>query len=149
MNGQTCWRKKLSASSGKQVCGQEHVYFNEEKILVKCSADAVNGQFTVRVYTTLNSGASDESFGVDNVVLKKLETKPPGGFNTITANFNNDEDFQGWNCGTITNCGSFGKICGGHNTKAQSDDIKKTFKDLPAGKYEVSLDFIKIDSWCV
>merc|ERR1712048_1258738 len=53
----------------------------------------VKGQFTVRVYTQLNSAANDESFGIDNVVLKKL---PP--FKTITANFQNDKDFQGFNC---------------------------------------------------
>ena len=30
--------------------------------------------------------------------------------------------------------------------KGKGSDIKKTFQ-LPAGKYSVKLDFIKIDSW--
>ena len=139
VNGKTCWEKKLAAGSGKQLCGQKHNGWNEEKIKVKCSAPAVKGQFTVRVTTQLNSAANDESFGIDNVVLKKIWQ--------VTADFQNDKDFQGWNCAKITTCGSLGKICGGYNTKAKSHDIKKTYKDLPSGMYEISLDFIKIDSW--
>merc|ERR1712048_1488649 len=141
-----CWEKKLAAGSGKQLCGQKHNGWNEEKIKIKCAAPAVNGQFTVRVSTKLNSAANDESFGIDNVVLKQLSSGS-GGFKTITANFQNDKDFQGFNCVKITNCGSLGKICGGYNTKAKSHDIKKTYKDLPDGTYTISLDFIKIDSW--
>merc|ERR1712159_145709 len=95
----------MVASSGKQTCGQKHGNWHEERIPVSCTGEAKNGQFTVRVYTTLNSGASDESFGIDNAVLSKVT------FKTITAN------------------------------------IKKTFKNLPAGKYKISLQFIKIDSW--
>ena len=142
VNGKTCFTKKL-AGSGKQVCGSKNGGWNEDRIKVKCQAPAVNGQFTVRVTTQLNSAANDESFGIDNVVLKKVE------FKTVTANFNNDKDFQGWNCVKITNCGSLRKICGGYNTKVKSYDIKKTYKNLPAGKYKISLDFIKIDSWFV
>ena len=115
----------------------------EEKIKASCTAPAVNGQFTVRVTTQLNSAANDESFGIDNVVLKKVE------FKTLTAKISNDKNFQGFNCVKITNCGSLDKICGGYNTKAKSHDIKKTYKNLPAGTYQIPLDFIKIDSWCV
>merc|ERR1712159_240161 len=88
VNGKTCWQKKLAAGSGKQLCGRTNGGWNEEKMNVKCSADAVNGQFTVRVYTALNSAANDESFGIDNVVLKQLSSYG-GGFKTITANFQN------------------------------------------------------------
>merc|ERR1712025_262489 len=137
--------KKLAAGSGKQLCGQKHGGWHEQAIKVTCSAPAVNGQFTVRVYTQLNSAANDESFGIDNVVLKQLSSG--ASFKTITANFQKTNDFQGWNCVKITSCGSLGNICGGFNTKAKSHDIKKTFKNLPAGTYTVSLDFIKIDSW--
>ena len=63
-------------------------------------------------------------------------------------NFDNTDDFEGWNCGKITSCGEFGQICGGYNTKGKGHDIKKTF-DVSAGKYYVTLDFIKIDSWFV
>ena len=152
VNGKTCYNKKLAAGSGKQLCGSKNNGWNEEKIKVKCSAPAVNGQFMLRVTTQLNSDANDETFGIENVVLK-VTTKPPvtkpPGFKTITANFQDVKDFEGFNCVKITNCGSLGKICGGYNTKAKSHDIKRTYKGLPAGTYEVSLDFIKIDSWLV
>ena len=191
VNGKTCWRRYFVGSTGNQTCGQKNG--NEERVPVKCTADAKNGQFAVRVYTTLNSGASDESFGIDNAVLKKY-TPPPckaaqymkdkkcvacpkgstcdgnkatvckapkivkhntcmccGPFQTITENFQNAKDQHGWSCGKITKCGAFGNICGGFNVKGQSHDIKKTFNDLPYGgqTFEISLDFIKIDSWFV
>merc|ERR1712224_492975 len=68
-------------------------------------------------------------------------------FKTITANFANVKDQQGWNCGKIQKCGSIGNVCGGYGTKGAKHDIKKTFTKLPAGTYQISLDFIKIDSW--
>ena len=144
VNGKTCWTKKL-AGGGKQLCGSKSNGWNEEKIAVKCTGETnAKGELTLRVYTQLDSAANDESFGIDNVVVKKILP-----FTSETANFNNAKDFQGWNCVKITNCGSLGNICGGYNTKAKSHDIKKTFTNLDAGTYEVSLDFIKIDSWFV
>ena len=64
------------------------------------------------------------------------------------STFDYEQDFDGWNCGKITTCGNFGKICGGYGIKGKGSDIKKTF-NLPAGKYSVQLDFLKIDSWFV
>ena len=133
----------MAAGSGKQLCGRTNNGWDEEKIKVKCSADAVNGQFTVRVYTQLNSVAN----GIDNVVLKQLSSYG-GGFKTITANFQDAKDFEGFNRVKIADCGSLAKIRGGYNTKAKGHDIKKTF-EVPKGTYWVTLDFIKIDSWLV
>ena len=150
VNGNTCWSRTLRASQGKQICGKGHNNWNEDKIKVQCTAPAVNGKFTVRVYTTLNSGAQDESFGIDNVVLKRVGDDSGSGSGSsdgMTANFDNG-DQQGWSCDSITSCGEFGNICGGFNTKAKSHDIKKTFS-VPAGQYSLTLDFIKIDSWFV
>ena len=67
---------------------------------------------------------------------------------SFTSKFDNKDDFEGWNCGKITTCGKLGNICGGYETKGTKDDITKTFA-VPAGKYLVALDFIKIDSWFV
>ena len=67
---------------------------------------------------------------------------------TVTAEFEDKNDFEGWNCGAITTCGKFGNVCGGYSTKASGHDIKKTF-EVPEGTYWVTLDFIKIDSWLV
>ena len=61
--------------------------------------------------------------------------------------FNNPDDFEGWNCGKITTCGDH-QICGGYNVTSKGADMTKTFM-LPAGRYSVELDFIKIDSWFV
>ena len=92
----------------------------------------------------MNSDAKDESFDIDNVVLKKL---PP--FKTLTANFQDTKDFEGFNYVKVTNCGSLDHICGDYNTKGKSHFIEKTYMNLPVGLYEVSLDFIEVDSWFV
>ena len=140
VNGKTCWTKTM-AGQGKQVCGRGNNGWNEDRMKVTCTGTAVDGKFTVRVHTTLNSAGDDESFGIDNVVLTKFLDS-----GSVTADFEDEHDYQGWNCNKITTCGSYGKICGGFNTKAKSHDIKKTFSVVP-GKYSLSLDFIKIDSW--
>ena len=65
----------------------------------------------------------------------------------ITTNFDNPNDFEGWNCDKITTCGKFGNICGGYDVKTGGDYIQQTFM-LPTGRpHWVTLDFIKIDSW--
>ena len=62
--------------------------------------------------------------------------------------YHDPRDHEGWNCGAITPCGTFGQVCGGYKIKGKGDDLHKTFK-LPPGTYSVQLDFIKIDSWFV
>ena len=155
VNGKECFNKVLTAGQGKQVCGKGHNGWNEDSMKITCTGTAAkDGKFTVRVYTTLNSNAQDESFGIDNVVMKKVGDDSGGGggggdgggsSGGMTANFD-DGSMAGWSCDKITTCGSFGKICGGYNTKAKSHEIKKTFK-VDAGKYSIAFDFIKIDSW--
>merc|ERR1712224_156290 len=144
VNGKQCWTKTFTGVQGKQICGSKSNNWNELKVKATCKAAAVKGAFTVRVTTTLNSGAGDESFAIDNAVLTKVVAPK---FKTIKANFANVKDQQGWNCGKVQKCGSIGNVCGGYGTKGAKHDIKKTFKNLPAGTYQISLDFIKIDSW--
>ena len=138
LNGKQCWSQRFGGQ-GSQVCGVGANGWNEERVTVKCQGAAVRGKLAVRVWTSLNSAANDESFGIANVAVKKL--KPDG-------DFNDPNDFEGWNCGKITTCGKFGNICGGFGIKGKGSDIKKTFT-VPAGTYSVKLDFIKIDSWYV
>ena len=55
---------------------------------------------------------------------------------------------DGWTCGGITTCGSFGNICGGFGQKGKAEKIEKTFTGLESGTtYYLSLDILKIDSW--
>ena len=192
VNGKQCWTKTFTGVQGKQICGSQSKNWNELKVRATCKAAAVKGQLTVQVTTTLNSGAGDESFAIDNAVLTKVTAPAPvackapkyinkakkcvacpkgstcdgktatackapkvvtnnkcvtAPFKTIRSNFANAKDLQGWNCGKVQKCGSIGNVCGGYGTKGAKHDIKKTFTKLPSGKYTISLDFIKIDSW--
>ena len=61
------------------------------------------------------------------------------------------EDFEGnqmngWTCGAIQSCGTFGKVCGGYNQKGRGETIEKTYT-VPTGRYLVQVGIIKIDSW--
>ena len=72
---------------------------------------------------------------------------PTNNGDIYDSTFFDDNDMKGWSCGAITACGGLGKICGGYGTKGRGESIEKTFTDLSAGKYILSLDFIKIDGW--
>ena len=70
------------------------------------------------------------------------------GFTKLSRTTFENDDMSGWNCGAITECGSFGKICGGFNKKGKNAHIEKKFNGLTVGEtYTLELDFIQIDSW--
>ena len=69
VNDKTCWTKTLAASDGSQQCGGSHKW-HEDSVAVRCVAESVAGKLTVRVYANLDGGLSDESFAIDNVVVK-------------------------------------------------------------------------------
>eukprot|EP00935_MAST-01C_sp_MAST-1C-sp1_P002896 g2896.t1 len=58
-----------------------------------------------------------------------------------------DNDMNGWSCGSVTTCGSYGAICGGYNVKGTGATISKEFRVGTATPYSLTLDFLAIDSW--
>ena len=77
VNGRTCWSKtNLIGTKGTQECGGG---FKEESFRVTgCYvALAENAPLEVRVWTSLDGDASDESFAIDNIVIWPGEV--PGG----------------------------------------------------------------------
>ena len=176
VNGETCWSKTgLVGTSGSQKCGG---FFKEELFRVTGCYVTLEAEMpmTVRVWTSLDMDALDESFAINNVVIQLLgkgicsiccrghyEDIPVESccirccpyVSLLTARpamhmstFYNKYDFDGWNCDNIHTCGDWGQVCGGFGEKGKGSDIKKTFT-LPAGTYSVQLDFIRIDSWFV
>ena len=72
VNGKTCWSKTgLVGTSGIQECGG---FFKEERLRVTgCYATLEeNMPMTVRVWTSLDADALDESFAIDNVVIQLI-----------------------------------------------------------------------------
>ena len=74
-NGQTCWIKRnLVGSTGTQICGGR---FKEEIFRITGCDITLWGApdsllpLTVYVWTNLDGNASDESFGIDNVIVSK------------------------------------------------------------------------------
>ena len=75
MNGKKCLIKRiLRGTTGTQLCGG---WFKEEVFRVRGCYITVPTRLplTVRVWTTLDGEADDESFGVDNIKILKLEEK--------------------------------------------------------------------------
>ena len=68
----TCWKKTMSGRDGTQQCGG---FFKEEGFRVTgCYATlAASEGLTVRVWTSLDGAADDESFGIGNVVITKIQ----------------------------------------------------------------------------
>ena len=114
----------------KQFCGSK----NNDWYELKVKATRSERSMWALLRTLDNSVANNESFTIDNS-------------KTISARFKNAKDQQDWSCGKVQSCGSLDTVYGGYNTKAKSHFISKTFTNLPADNYKISLDFIKIDSW--
>ena len=80
VNGKTCWTKtNILGTVGTQQCGG---VFKEERFRVSGCFVTLTGArpqipLTVRVWTSLDGDPTDESFGIDNVVIiveKKVTT---------------------------------------------------------------------------
>ena len=74
MNGKTCWSKAgLLDTSGTHRCGD--ISTEEESFRVTGCYVALeeNERLIVRVWTSLDADASDESFAIDNVVVRPLQ----------------------------------------------------------------------------
>ena len=79
VNGETCWSKaNVLGTFGTQECGGR---FKEESFRVTGCYAAVeeNAPLTVRVWTSLDGDASDESFAIDNVVVQPLRDQGCAG----------------------------------------------------------------------
>ena len=75
VNDQICWTKeKLNGGVGEQQCGNG--WWNEQMFRVTGCEVSLSGStetlpLTVRVWTDLDADASDESFGIGNVVVQR------------------------------------------------------------------------------
>ena len=79
MNGKRCAIKQnLHGDNGVQLCGaSEHKeeIFRVRGCSVTLPAVRESMPLTVRIWTNLDGESHDESFGVDNIIISKLEEK--------------------------------------------------------------------------
>ena len=80
VNDKICWRKTgIIGSSGKQLCGATGKMLREKVFQVKnCyvelfAAPEATVPLTIHLWTNLDGEADEESFGIDNVVVTKLQ----------------------------------------------------------------------------
>ena len=76
VNDKICWTKTFEQTSGSYECGTNGWVSarREESVAVRCDAESVGGEVTVRVYTNLDGTTDEESFAIDNVELSKIPT---------------------------------------------------------------------------
>ena len=83
LNGEVCWSKRIfkwRKFDGAQECGRNfdnppNPYFEEDFVVSGCSISLCgsgNQPLTVKVFTNLDEDAIDESFGIDNVVIRDV-----------------------------------------------------------------------------
>ena len=83
VNGETCWSKNnVVGTSGIQECGG---VFKEERFEVKNCVAILDASMplTVRVWARLDGDAHDESFAIDNVVIRSTGNGKSGGMCTL------------------------------------------------------------------
>ena len=85
INGNICWIKMgITGSVGKQLCGgffKEEIFrFTGCRITLSAAASETIVPLAVSVWTNLDGDADDESFGIDNVVISKVEEGILKGF---------------------------------------------------------------------
>ena len=80
VNDNVCWKKTgIVGNSGKQLCGTTGKQSREKVFRVKncyvelSAAIKATVPLTVHLWTNLDGEAGEESFGIDNVVITKLE----------------------------------------------------------------------------
>ena len=93
VNGETCWNKTLTGRAGTHQCGQiadeKNPWFKEEAYQVTGCEVVLSGSgnrpLTVRVWTTLDEHTDYESFGIDDVVVQRIQTSAFYVLNTIAT----------------------------------------------------------------
>ena len=75
LNGQTCWKKTgITAGEGTQVCGQNQPKNEKVYPVYGCSIKLPGSgtkDLKIRVWTDLDEPVLDESFGIDNLEIRK------------------------------------------------------------------------------
>ena len=74
VNDKICWNKTLANAQGSQQCGSTISTWLEDSVAAQCAAEPVGGKLTVRVYSDLDGGGTEESFAIDNVTVMKIST---------------------------------------------------------------------------
>lgn len=74
VNDKICWNKTLANAQGSQQCGSTISTWLEDSVAAQCAAESVGGKLTVRVYSDLDGGGTEESFAIDNVTVLKIST---------------------------------------------------------------------------
>ena len=83
LNGQTCWKKTgITAEEGKQICGQNQPKNEKSYPVLRCSIKLPGSgtkDLKIRVWTDLDEPVLDESFGIDNLEIRREldTTRPP------------------------------------------------------------------------
>ena len=77
VNGKMCWIKSnIIGTEGTRLCGgffKEEVFRVTDCLVTLPAGSEATVPLTVYVWTNLDGDAADESFGIDNVIVEKVE----------------------------------------------------------------------------
>ena len=141
------WNEQMYASSGANLCGSSNTNWNEQKVMREIDLGWVNSDIVMLKWTTtLNSAASDESWGLIDVDVYTYSACDAVAFE---SDFRHDGDdgwmFVGSSGGTSSCNGEI--ILGGYNKLDYSDKAQRLFMLPLHTSMQVDFTFAKIDSW--
>lgn len=152
VDGVVAWAETFtSTQSPTPMCGQQGV--NDAYADVLFSVSHYSNFATLRISTTLDSPAADESFGIDDVRLIPMLTgvDRPGYVETFETSVENWITDNPGTPPTLSTCESsgFGAILGGFTLAPPPAFLQKAFdlSTMPHNELQVSLDFVQIDQW--
>ena len=148
LDGVEIWAWSGSTAGGHQECGRGSPELVQE---ISEDVDHTGHSAVLRVTTTLDQGASDESFAIDNVRLIPVQTSFACSPNVLCQrgvfdNFESGIDEWTSNIDPLltTGCDALSQILGGFGVLGGGAWIEKVY-DLaayPHDEMSVSLDFI-------
>ena len=160
VDGTEVWSQIYGGGSlgGVAECGSDTAGWVEIKDHISLTISHTDDHVTLRFQTGLNSGPTDESFGVDNVKVLPVRTAlscGSGQKNVLCRQgyFDGfDDGIDDWFSNvalSTSSCDRLGQILGGAGILGGGSLVSKTFDLTPISHdaLTVSMDFIKIDSW--
>lgn len=150
--GEVSWAITPLSSGQANLGFGSQSYATDQLHQVTLIVDNPGSTVTLGFRSTLNQAISDESFGIDNVVI--TATTPGGGVivDPVSEIVIADQDFEsgaaGWSNPLTTNGGAAFSTFLGRFGGTTGPATQQTF-DIPNGadRVEVAFDFYEIDSW--
>ena len=148
LDGKLIWSKQYTYNDGSHTCGNGAPDQRDKiELLVPHTSTSAKLEWK----STLNQGATDEAWAIDNVSVYTSDVKAlPKLVEAEVFNSDFENNSTGWSGSstTTTSCGGFTKILGGYGVYGQGASAVRNLSGLQKhNKLRVNFTFVKVDTW--